>query len=414
MKQSLYSRFWRGVFRLVPRGAFEFMPLGARRGVDTSGGILTNANWQAVSTASTCINLLSGSLCGLDWKVYQDENGRRVVADHPLNLLLREPSIDYDCFTFFESLYEDLFANGNAFMKIERGRGGAIMSLIPLRDQDVSIQNLYPSRRRNYRYFATTPNGKAYQLESREIVHLHNSQFDLTQGRSYSPIRHAAKASLAAAAAADTSLFNYATKGFRSPGWIETEMDATQEQTKKIMDEFITEFSGNANSGKVPVLPGGFKFHGIQIPPIDQYIISILQWTVQDIARAFGVPMALIHSVESKTNSQLERHWASFLRTTLARHAMRVGSQLSFKLLSRAERVSGLFIAADMTKINTASLVDAAALVKVLSATGVLELDELRRLLTSMDLEPKPNGLDNPPQTAGAPERKTTMERENE
>ena len=371
----------------------------------------TNQLATKIGAASACITLLSSVLAGLTWRVYQrdTEDYSTVATQHPINILLDNPHDILDRYSFFEFLFEQLFTHGNSYAGVLRDYRGVPVKFMPF--MSTSVGKEAESRRLNLLgagYRVSMEGERVRTIRNRNMIHFRTAFYNLYKDKSLDPFSTDGAIGVSARIGdnASVALKSSAKHGLRSPGWVSTAMDIREDQTQQYLTRFTKEFTGAVNAGKVPVMPEGMKYNQINATPIDQYIVSVLKWSVEDIARSFGVPLPLIHSVEGKVNSSLERHWASFVRTTVSKHVLRVGGQLGMKILTPQERIEGgFFIGADLTSLHAPTLTDASELVERLARSGVVELDELRKVLSLLNLKPKPDGLECPPQTAGAPNR---------
>lgn len=363
----------------------------------------------ACSAVVACVSLLASTLARLEWGVYRKLRSHyEYVDNHALNELLKDPHANVDAYTFYEYLFESLFMHGNAYSVVSRNADNVAYNLSFVDPQSVRIEN-QSYNRSVYTFHEFNP--PAIQARERRVnpsllVHLRSSFYDLADGKSRSPIEIAAGSSASIFSGAAESLGKSVINGLRSPGWIETQLDWNRETTKAFIKDFSEAFTGGFNTGKVPVMPKGLEFHGINVPPIDQYIISVLKWGVEDVARCYGVPLPLIHSVEGKQNSQAEKHWATFIRTTVAKNVMRVGSEFSKKLFTREERTGpeALVVWAPTLHIEMPVLSDLAKFIEILARSDVLEQNEARRILSPLNLAPRGDG-DRMLQVSGAPDR---------
>jgi len=83
-----------------------------------------------------------------------------------------------------------------------------------------------------------------------------------------------------------------------APGEIST---STAERLKR---EFEENFSGG-NIGRMFVGGDGLKYEGFTIPPVEAQMIEQLEWTVQDVARCFHVPLHKIGAGQNVTFSNI-------------------------------------------------------------------------------------------------------------
>lgn len=78
--------------------------------------------------------------------------------------------------------------------------------------------------------------------------------------------------------------------------------DPTADRLKKAWEENFTQ----GNIGKVAVLGDGLKYESLAINADDAQLIEQLKWTVEDVARAFGVPLYKINTGPMPTNNNVE------------------------------------------------------------------------------------------------------------
>jgi HK97 family phage portal protein len=63
----------------------------------------------------------------------------------------------------------------------------------------------------------------------------------------------------------------------------------SKDTAERIKEQWHTNYGG-ANSGKVAVMGDGLKFEGVSMSAVDAQLIEQLEWTAEDVCRAFGVP----------------------------------------------------------------------------------------------------------------------------
>jgi HK97 family phage portal protein len=72
----------------------------------------------------------------------------------------------------------------------------------------------------------------------------------------------------------------------------------------RLKDEFQANFGGQ-NIGKLAVLGDGLKYEPMTIPAEQAQLIDQLKWTVEDVARAFGIPLYKIGAGTMPTNNNV-------------------------------------------------------------------------------------------------------------
>ncbi len=78
-----------------------------------------------------------------------------------------------------------------------------------------------------------------------------------------------------------------------------------EEQAKKFKENWENNFSGS-NSGRVAFIGGGGKFEPIGYPAQQSQLIELLRWGVEDIARAFSMPLHKIGAGPVPTSNNVE------------------------------------------------------------------------------------------------------------
>jgi HK97 family phage portal protein len=128
-----------------------------------------------------------------------------------------------------------------------------------------------------------------------------------------SPIEHAAMAIAANSAISghQASFFNNMS---RPSGVLSTDLKLNRDQMN-VLRQAWEEQSKGMNSGHIPILGGGIKFEAMALSSQDAQMVEAFNMSVNDIARAFRVPLPLLqqHSEGSTYNNveALISHWLS-------------------------------------------------------------------------------------------------------
>lgn len=97
-----------------------------------------------------------------------------------------------------------------------------------------------------------------------------------------------------------------------SPSYIlSTDLTLNAEQMRQLRAAWNDQAQTLA-SGGTPVLSGGLKPHQMGVAPGDELLVQTFNLTVEDVARAFSMPRALLGIAETAANAeQLMRSWVS-------------------------------------------------------------------------------------------------------
>jgi HK97 family phage portal protein len=149
-----------------------------------------------------------------------------------------------------------------------------------------------------------------YLVPARDIAHfrMHTPRHPLI---GESPIK-AAQMAIGINVALNASQQLFFTNLSRPSGFLSTDEKISRDQIVRLKEAWM-EASAAFSQGKVPVLTNGLKFEAIGIPQNDQQLIEQQRMSIADIARVFGVPLALINEstgAQSATEALIS-HWLS-------------------------------------------------------------------------------------------------------
>ena len=120
-------------------------------GIETgyAGEDVTPQGLLGLSAAWACVNLIAGTIGSLPLMVYRtDSRGARTVArEHPLYRILHDsPNADQTTVDFLEFACSSIELWGNGYATKDKGTGGRLVGLTPVRPDIVTV-----SRQRNGR-----------------------------------------------------------------------------------------------------------------------------------------------------------------------------------------------------------------------------------------------------------------------
>lgn len=91
----------------------------------------------------------------------------------------------------------------------------------------------------------------------------------------------------------------------RPSGMLTANGTISAETADRLKKEFEANYGGG-NIGKLAVLGDGLKYEPMTIAPETAQLIEQLKWTVDDVARAFGMPLYKIGAGQMPTNNNVE------------------------------------------------------------------------------------------------------------
>jgi HK97 family phage portal protein len=143
----------------------------------------------------------------------------------------------------------------------------------------------------------------------------------------------AARLSADVATAAMKSNRNLFVNGVQMAGWIgpATGDRFTKEQADALAEQFNQRFKGVDKAHRVGVLSYETRFNNVSFSPKDAEFLGALQWSLEDICRAFGVPLDMLGG--QRTYANLEASERIMWANTVKAEAKFLADELTEQLL---------------------------------------------------------------------------------
>ena len=302
----------------------------------SSGYPVTDASAMRVSAVYACIAKIAGSIASLPLPMYErTTDGRQKAENAPLWWLLNEqPHPQWTAASFWEWVIGCNCLRGDAFIQIQRGRGGEVTGLKPLHPDTVRVETSG-----EYLTYQVQPlkGGKAYGLHQDDMLHIPNLGFD--GERSPSVIRHAAMQSIGIALAADDFSGKLYANGGMPKHLFQLEGKPDEEQIALLQRTYAERYTGSSQLGKPMVLPKSIDFKELSMTAVDAELLESRKFQVIDIARAFGVPPHMIGATETTSSwgTGIEQQTIGFVKYTLQPYINRIEQELNRKLIRTAK-----------------------------------------------------------------------------
>lgn len=228
-----------------------------------------------------------------------------VERDSPFWRPLRRPNLVQNRIQFFTLWVLSKLLHGNAYILKERDERGVVARLYVLPPQSVQPM-LTEDGSVFYRYsIKEVPGlseGKDITIPASEIIHdLMNPLFHPLCG--VSPLYACALSATQA-----SKIQKHATLLFENramPSGILSVPGELPKDAANWKEEWEKNYSG-VNAGRVAVMGGGVKFEAITQTSEQNQLVEQLKWTVEDIARAFGMPLHKIGAGPVPTSNNVE------------------------------------------------------------------------------------------------------------
>jgi HK97 family phage portal protein len=358
-------------------------------GITHAGENVTVGTALTLDAVWACVRLIAQTIATLPLQVYQqDDNGQAVIArQHPLYALLHDiPNADMTATEFWEALAASILLWGNGYAAIERGAGGRIVAVTPMRPDRVNITRQEDgSLRYAYNYM-----GFIAYLEEGDVMHIKGFSLDGLFGMS--PIQQGMQ-SIATSLAAERAAGSLWRNGMRPAHALIAPAYLNDTQRERYKTKFQEEYAGAVNAGRVPLIEGGWKLEQLSLPPEDAQLLASRQFQVETICRWFDVPPTMIGHMTRSTawGSGMEQMMLWFLTFALRPHLKRIEQCIAKSLVSAQDRANGFYAEFNVEGLLRADSAGRAALYAVLADHGLRTRNELRAL---DNMPPLPGGDD--------------------
>jgi HK97 family phage portal protein len=352
-------------------GAGEPWGLQSEAGVN----VTTKKSFEIVAFFSA-VSLISDTISTLPCGAYLRIGATR----RPLNprpMWLDQPDIDLSTrAAFFQQVFSSLLVHGNSYTRVFRDAQGQVVNLVNLNPEKIEVERSKIGRK-IYRY-----HDEARPLNSDEVIHIVDL---ILPGELKGMSRvETLKQSLGLNIALNDYAARFFGTGASAAGVIEFPGNLTSEQAKQLADGFDARHrNGTRRAHKTGVLSGGAKFVSTQTDPERSQALESRKFAVEEIARAFNVPLHLLGVPGTASYASVEQNNLQFVSMTLRPLAEKVEAAFSRLLPGDA------FIKFQFNDLLRADLETRVASYSVGTQAGFYSTNDVRRL---EDMEPVEEG----------------------
>jgi HK97 family phage portal protein len=330
-----------------------------------------------LSAAWASLNLLVGTIASLPLMVYRDDGkgGREVAKDHPLYRLLHaSPNAEQTTLDFWEQMGLSLELRGNAYAEIAR-IGSKVVSLSAIYPDVMQVRRINGE----ITYDWTDDTGARRRGTADEILHIRG--FGGSPLGGLSALTHA-RVAFGLARDINTAAGKTFSNGIRPSGLLSFDKALTPEKRTELEKLLVDKFQGAVNAGRPMVLEAGGKWEQISLNPEDAQMLESRAFSVEEIARIFGVPPFMIGHTEKTTSwgTGIEQQVLGFQKFSLRRRLKRIELALMKGLLTPADIAQGVIIEFNVEGLLRGDSVARAKFYQAMLASGVMTINEVRAL----------------------------------
>lgn len=356
-----------------------------------SGASVNEKSATGVAAVTACVGLLADMIAMLPCKLYRKtDKGREEMSQHPAALTLRMPSETHTGFELRQLMEYGKGLGGNGYARVHRHATGQPRSLQWLEPSEVDPKEVIRANGEKI----ITYHHKGETLTRYDVLHVRGFSLDGIKG--ISPVRMLRNSignSLAQTEAAGRLMKN----GTAFPGFLTIDAQLKAEQIEDARREWDAKHSGARNSGRVPILHGGWKFNQTNgMSMADAQFLESRRFELQEIARLYRIPAFLIGDTTSSTTwgSGIEQQNLGFLSYTLNPHLEAWEQSLDMTLLTTEERKAGYYFRFNRAALMQVTLQAQAQFFQTMRGIGVYNVDEIRAKLDENALDDAEIGQD--------------------
>ena len=298
----------------------------------TTGSTASVTNEQAMrlNTVYACVKVLSDTMATLPCRLYREtKGGTELHSTSPLDtLMLNSPNEYQTGAEFFSYVMVNLCLSGNFYGYVNRTSSGAVVEILPLKTENVSVQQ---DSQYNVIYVVTFDDGRRDVMTPDQILHIRGMSMDGVTG--VSPIQYNGNTLGAGIDARD-----YAAKVFTNDatprGVLHTDGILDDDSFENIKKSWNASHGGVGNSHKVAILEQGLKFQAVSLSPDDVQLLDMRKYTRSEICAMFRVPPHMIGDLDRATFSNIEHQDLAFYKATMLPYLMLIEARLNKALLN--------------------------------------------------------------------------------
>jgi HK97 family phage portal protein len=339
------------------------LPYGPATQVSPTTALTFSAVWAAM-------RLLSESISTLPVGVFRRENnGDNVEVNSDLSFLIKyQPNTYQNKITFYEKIIMDMLSDGNSYVQIVRNRNGRVLELLPLNYGDVTTYTLD-----NKLYYSNEDSGET--IDSENILH-----FKMITGpdgiTGLSPIEQCKNA-----IGWGMDVQEYSSTFFKNGGKLSGILESDRALSEQAIDRLRNSFNKNYGtlngSNQTAVLEEGLKYKSISVTPDQAQFLASRQFSIQEVARIFGLPPHLLKDLSASSFNNIEMQSQEFVSYSLMPYISKIELEMSLKLFRR-NNIGREYIKFNVNGLLRGNVKDRADYYKTAITNGWMTVNEVR------------------------------------
>lgn len=337
-----------------------------------SGVRVSKDNAMNISGVYAAVKLLSDSISSLPIHLMRD-NGDRKEKDYknPLyKLVSKEPNKLMTSYTWRQIFMPQILLWGNAYAVIDWDKKTMRpKQLMPVHASKVTVEVI-----KGIAYYTIKLESKTLKLDQSNIIHFRGLG-DEIEGKS---VIDYAKDNLGLGKAAEDFGSKFFSNGASIGGVYEHPTALGDKAYNNLQKSLERRAGGLSNSHKILILEEGMKFTQTTIPPNAAQFLETRKFSINDIARWFGVPPHMIADLERATFSNIEQQNLNFSQFSILPYVILIEQELNRKLLREDEKDT-MYFKLNMDGLLRGDMASRYAAYQIGIQNGVISPNEVRK-----------------------------------
>ncbi len=302
-----------------------------------TGKLVSQANALQVSAVWASILIRANDVARLPLIPFQRQHpGLEPATDHYLWPLLQyEANPRQTAFRWRHLMQVWLDLWGNAYAEIEMNGRGQVTGLWPWRPDRVKIFRANKTLESPLIYRYKFDDQTTVDLPAEQILHLRGMSLDGIMG--LSPIEMH-KQQLGVSMAGTEHWARFFSNGARPLGYLEHPSVLGDKAKQHLQEWWEGQHKGLSNAHRTAILEEGMKYHETGLTMVDAQYLESMKFTVEEIARLYGVPLHRLASLDQATNNNIEQQDKNYIDACLGPLAANWEQELEFSMLSPRDR----------------------------------------------------------------------------
>lgn len=238
---------------------------------------------------------------------------------HPVAKLFKRPNVIQTWFEFALQMHTAFLLRGNAYAVILRNMRGDPVGLVPINPDAVLLYeapdgSIFYQVARYGLFQMAILQGLPLMIPADDMFHLRDVTFNMLSGISSLGV---ARDSLGVAMGLTQQQARFMANGARPSGVLQTPKTLSVDAAERLRVQWNSLRSGLQNIGKTAILEEGLEWKPMQLNSVDLQFIEQLKFSVEEMARAVGVPLHKLGVAGESSRIKLDDADQSYVNTTI-------------------------------------------------------------------------------------------------